>query len=618
MNIYVDVKELLDNSSNVDDEIFSGFQKGTLGTVLLPDDSDNNLVGLAIATCVAGANNQLYEIFDSEEKPPAQVLYISIGATEAIISKALQSILENASVKEKKLANKNLRVQILSPGLSPQELKQQIQDSLSDDFRPKLIVMNAATYINSRIELYEFPVPFTTALLTLAHDTKTAILVLKEQTEKNLLTKKTVSWRSSIDKTKSQNASENQFSFSTYPDNKKQTKEIVIENGNMWLAEEHVKDKFPYSDSNNDLWTEEIPDENISETNNIQKSPEKMTMSNSPEIASTSSSGNKTLPVPTHVFIRHANAYEGESGKGEFDRILESLPLGKGIPLATFSGGTEKLADIQKAMDTEFPWLSKITAWVLQCLRGRIYFAEQSKTQAVITLPPILLVGPPGIGKTEWAADFAGLLGLPFDTFSFAGASSSVEYISSLSRWWKKPKPSRILSFVAACGVANPLFLLDEIDKQNTEDRYGTAQQALLSYLDRNASYMYDDFLEGHIDVTSLNMIATANNLLKIDEPLRSRFEVIETPRPKPEHASPIFARMHKRFVKEMGTTPDKVPFLNAGLETVEKGLHAKKDLRSVWVDVKAFYLKELTGVDSTLPSAEKMAFGFIKDRNND
>lgn len=317
------------------------------------------------------------------------------------------------------------------------------------------------------------------------------------------------------------------------------------------------------------------------------------------------------LETPGHIFIKSFKEFQKGEGKSDFDIIMENLKPKEKVPLAILEGGKTRLKTIQKTMDIEFPWFSKITAWILQDLHGKLTFSEKTKNPVVISIPALLLVGPPGIGKTEWAATFAENLGIPFDAFSLGGAATSIEYITSLSRWWKKPKPSRILAFVARNKIANPLFLLDEIDKQGNDDRYGNAQQSLLAYLDRNASNLYDDFLEGYTDVTKLNLIATANTLSQISEPLLSRMEVVEVQRPDPEHAKPIFEKMHKRFAQEMGVTTDLVPISDHLVKTIEKDLSEKKDLRAVWQDVKASMLKEVLGFSEEHPGQDKKKVGF-------
>lgn len=155
------------------------------------------------------------------------------------------------------------------------------------------------------------------------------------------------------------------------------------------------------------------------------------------------------------------------------------------------------------------------------------------------------------------------------------------------------------------------MLLLDEIDKQSHNRYSGTAQQALLAYFDRNATNLFDDFLEGYIDVSRLNIIMTANDISLIDEPLLSRLEIMETPRPRPEHTPPILKNMRKRLAKEMNVNTEDICISDKVVKTIEQGLSEEEDLRKIWQNMRAAFLEEITGTSVSMPNGTRKQIGF-------
>src|SRR3546814_11585884 len=86
-------------------------------------------------------------------------------------------------------------------------------------------------------------------------------------------------------------------------------------------------------------------------------------------------------------------------------------------------------------------------------------------------LAPVVLVGPPGTGKTRFAQRLSDLLGTPNTVINLAGMSD-VKVLKGVTRGWASNRPSRMVDFIEQTQVANPLFLLDEIEQAgSTEER---------------------------------------------------------------------------------------------------------------------------------------------------
>lgn len=230
-----------------------------------------------------------------------------------------------------------------------------------------------------------------------------------------------------------------------------------------------------------------------------------------------------------------------------------------------------RAAELLRALRDEYPWAGDLlndieTTITLSVSSGRRWLA----------IPPILIVGPPGIGKTRLIRRLSALSGVPYVTVGAAGLNDNRSFAGT-SRGWGSAHPSRIVEIFVETKVANPIVLVDELEKAGGSDSNGRIAQSLLPMLEpETKGQFYDDALATTVDLSFVNWIFTANSLKELGRPLLSRLRIVHMPAPPASCAPKILKTALRELGERYGWTEEMLPTLDSTITAALQASMAK------------------------------------------
>ncbi len=202
--------------------------------------------------------------------------------------------------------------------------------------------------------------------------------------------------------------------------------------------------------------------------------------------------------------------------------------------------GLESLQDLRR----DFPNFSEAIDQV-ECAVALSHLAEQKWFQ----MQPILLLGPAGVGKTAFAQRFANLLGVYFSRID-VGTMSTASVLTGLSLGWGSGHIGEMLKTITSSPTANPLIMLDEVDKM--AGHYMTPMEpVMLSLLEKESAATFrDEALLLHVNCKHILWVATANDISRLSEPMRSRFNIVNVKSPSKEQVPNILQSIYRKILQ--------------------------------------------------------------------
>src|SRR6202040_1108567 len=226
----------------------------------------------------------------------------------------------------------------------------------------------------------------------------------------------------------------------------------------------------------------------------------------------------------------------------------------------------------------------------------RKHLALAGAGNEAVQFTPMLLLGEPGLGKTYFAKKLARALGTGFEFVSMTSLTAGW-ILTGASAQWNNSRPGKVAQTLIEGDYANPVVVLDEVDKAGGDSRYDP-MGALYTLLERDtASHFKDEFIDVDIDASHILWVATANDESTIPEPILNRMNVYAIDRPDADGGRTIALAVYHEILDA-----HHWPFPRDPSESVVERLSTlhPRDMRKLLLD--AFGTARLANRDFLVP----------------
>ncbi|UPJ60300.1 AAA family ATPase [Bradyrhizobium sp. 192] len=263
--------------------------------------------------------------------------------------------------------------------------------------------------------------------------------------------------------------------------------------------------------------------------------------------------------VPAH-HLRVASLSSEEMKNAKLKDVIGPLKgaINTALPLVE----VPPLHEVRCALVREFPYARDVVDFALADLIGR----------TTVRLRPLVLIGDSGGGKSRFARRLGEALGL--NVWRTDASRSDGAAFGGTDRRWYSAEPCHPFLAIAQSGIANPLVLIDEIDKAPTRSDYGRLWDCLLGFLDCETSARYPDpALQTNLNLSEVSFVATANSLDPLPTPIRDRLRVVRFPKPGAHDLDALLPAIITDIARELGLDESWMPRLD-GIERAAVARH--------------------------------------------
>jgi ATP-dependent Lon protease len=279
-----------------------------------------------------------------------------------------------------------------------------------------------------------------------------------------------------------------------------------------------------------------------------------------------------------------------ETGSPEYAVTRNYLDWLTILPWGRYSDDQLDLKRARKILDRDHDGLEDVKDRIIE-------FLAVGAMKGAIAGSILLLVGPPGVGKTSIGKSIAEALGRRFYRFSVGGMRDEAE-IKGHRRTYIGAQPGKFVQALKEVGVANPVIMLDEIDKLSASYQ-GNPASALLEVLDpaQNGEFL-DHYLDVRFDLSKVLFVCTANQLDTIPGPLLDRMEMIRLGGYITSEKLAI-AKHHllPRVLERSGLKPGQLAIDDTALEAVIEGYAREAGVRNLEKQLSAIARKAVVAI---------------------